>query len=99
MSPLSDPLLTQEEAAELLGVKERFIRRLVQERRISHIKIGRHIRIRQSQLEAFVQTNSRPATDGFAPPQLLATMRGRSRSERHDDRHEVRLQDGKAATS
>ena len=45
MSPGIDRLLTLEQAAEVLGTKPRFMRRLVAERRIRFIYVGRHIRI------------------------------------------------------
>jgi excisionase family DNA binding protein len=37
---MSEPLLNVTEAAERLGCSERFIRRLVQERRIPFFKVG-----------------------------------------------------------
>ena len=49
-----DPLLTIDEAAELLGTGPRFPRRLIAERRIRYVKIGRHVRIEQSALIEFV---------------------------------------------
>ena len=42
------------EAAELLGVTPRFIRRLIHERRIPHHKIGKFIRFRPSDLERWI---------------------------------------------
>ena len=49
-----DTLLTVEQAAECLGTSERFVRRLIAERRITFIKLGRHIRIDPDDLDAFV---------------------------------------------
>jgi excisionase family DNA binding protein len=49
-----DDLHTVPEAAELLHTSERFVRRLIAERRIEFVKIGRHVRIRESALIAFV---------------------------------------------
>jgi excisionase family DNA binding protein len=40
-----DTLMTVEQAAERLGTTERFVRRLVFERRIAYVKLGRHVRI------------------------------------------------------
>jgi excisionase family DNA binding protein len=54
MSPGSDRLLTVEQAAELLGTKPRFTRRLIAERRIRFTRIGRHVRIPESALREFV---------------------------------------------
>ncbi len=53
-----DRLLTVIEAAELLGTSERFPRRLIAERRIQFVKIGRHVRIRESALSAFIEAGS-----------------------------------------
>jgi excisionase family DNA binding protein len=47
-------LLTLAEAAERLGTSVRFIRRLVTERRIAFIKVGRHVRIAENDLNAFI---------------------------------------------
>ena len=47
-------LLTAAEAAEVLGTKERFIRRLVSERRIAFVRLGRHVRIPESALGEYV---------------------------------------------
>ncbi|MEU2628349.1 excisionase family DNA-binding protein [Kitasatospora sp. NPDC007106] len=57
-----DRLLTVKEAAKLLGTwetsKERFPRRLIEERRIAFVKVGRHVRIKESVLAAFVESNT-----------------------------------------
>ena len=47
-------LLRISQAAEYLNVSDRFIRRLVAERRIDFIKVGRFVRIGQDALEAFL---------------------------------------------
>jgi excisionase family DNA binding protein len=47
-------LLTIAQVAELLGTTERFPRRLIAERRIEFIKVGRHVRIRESALADFI---------------------------------------------
>jgi excisionase family DNA binding protein len=49
-----DRLLTVEQAAERLGTSERFVRRLIAERRIAYVKVGRHVRIATGDLEAFI---------------------------------------------
>jgi excisionase family DNA binding protein len=49
-----DRLLTLPEAAERLGTSVRFARRLVAERRIAFVKVGRHVRIDPDDLEAFI---------------------------------------------
>ena len=50
-----DTLLSVEQAAERLGTSVRFVRRLVFERRIAYVKIGRHVRISSRDLDAFVR--------------------------------------------
>ncbi|MEV4110074.1 helix-turn-helix domain-containing protein [Nonomuraea sp. NPDC049695] len=49
-----DKLLNVEEAAELLNTSPRFVRRLIAERRIEFVKLGRPVRIRESALIAYV---------------------------------------------
>jgi len=49
-----DGMLTVKEAAERLGTSERFVRRLIFERRIAYIKLGTHVRISASDLDAFI---------------------------------------------
>lgn len=51
-------LLTFEEAAEALGTPSRFPRRLVAQRRIRFVKVGRYVRIPESAIEAFVQNGT-----------------------------------------
>jgi excisionase family DNA binding protein len=51
---MTDKLLTVEEAADRLGTSVRFVRRLVLERRIAYIKVGRHVRITETDLAGFV---------------------------------------------
>jgi excisionase family DNA binding protein len=52
-----DTLLSVEQAAERLGTSVRFVRRLVFERRIAYVKLGRHIRITARDLDAFVSAS------------------------------------------
>jgi excisionase family DNA binding protein len=49
-----DQLLTPQEAAERLGTSLRFVRRLVFQRRIPYVKVGRHVRLATSDLDAFI---------------------------------------------
>jgi excisionase family DNA binding protein len=51
-------LLTVEEAAERLGTTERFPRRLIAERRIAFVKVGRHVRIAESVLDAYIEAQT-----------------------------------------
>jgi excisionase family DNA binding protein len=47
-------LLTVRQVAELLGTAERFPRRLISERRIRFVRVGRHVRIPESALAEFI---------------------------------------------
>ena len=58
-----DELLTVDEAAERLGTSPRFPRRLITERRITFVRVGRHVRIPAAALEAYVRAQHR-AADG-----------------------------------
>jgi excisionase family DNA binding protein len=55
-APASRRLLTVEAAAERLSTSPRFIRRLIAERRIEFVKVGRHVRIRESVLDEFIRS-------------------------------------------
>ena len=58
-----DRLLTVGEVAEVLGTSVRFPRRLIAERRITYVRVGRHVRIPASALAAFVDASTvAPAT-------------------------------------
>ncbi len=72
MPTSSGRLLTVEAAAEHMSTSVRFIRRLIAERRIEFIKVGRHVRISESALAAFIQA-------GRVEPLAAASIRGRSR--------------------
>ncbi len=54
-------LCSIDEAAEHLGVSVRFVRRLVAERRIRHMKVGRYVRFDRTDLDAFVAAGVREA--------------------------------------
>ena len=47
-------LLTVDEAALQLGTSPRFVRRLIAERRIAFAKLGKHVRLDSSDLDAFI---------------------------------------------
>ena len=49
-----DKLLSVDQAAKRLGTSVRFVRRLVFERRIAYVKLGRHVRIAAHDLDAFI---------------------------------------------
>ena len=57
-------LLTVEAAAKRLSTSPRFIRRLIAERRIEFVKVGRHVRISESALADFIDAGRvEPLTD------------------------------------
>jgi excisionase family DNA binding protein len=49
-----DTLLSVEQAAERLGTSVRFVRRLIAERRIAYVKVGRHVRLDPTDVETFI---------------------------------------------
>lgn len=53
-------MLRVDQAAELLGTGERFVRRLIEERRIEFTKLGRHVRIRRTVLLVFIDEHTVP---------------------------------------
>lgn len=55
---MPDRLLSVPEVAERLGTSERFPRRLVAERRVAFVKVGRHVRIPESALVAFIDAHT-----------------------------------------
>jgi excisionase family DNA binding protein len=68
----AEQLFTVEAAAECLDTTVRFIRRLVAERRIEFVRVGRHVRITESALADFIEA-------GKVPPLNAAQMRPRLR--------------------
>lgn len=62
---MSTGYLTVTEAAEYLNTGDRFVRRLVAERRIAFHKVGAHVRIAVGDLDAFLgATRVEPITRG-----------------------------------
>ena len=70
MHPGIERLLTLQEAAEALGTKLRFTRRLVAERRIRFTHVGRYVRIPESALREFIKA-------GMVEP-VTVTRKGRA---------------------
>ena len=62
------PLLDVNEVARRLGTEPRFVRRLIAERRIEFHKLGRHVRISEAALAAFIKA-------GRVPPVTSARRR------------------------
>ncbi|CCH90571.1 Excisionase [Modestobacter italicus] len=61
-TPLGDPgqLLTIDQAAEYLSTGQRFVRRLISERRIPYVKLGKHVRLERSALDGFINDGRIP---------------------------------------
>lgn len=57
-----DPLLPVAEFASYCGVSERMGRRLIAERRVDYVKVGKHVRVRRSAADAFLAAGTVPAS-------------------------------------
>ncbi|MGW1869760.1 excisionase family DNA-binding protein [Streptomyces mauvecolor] len=55
---MNERYLTVAQVAELLGTTVRFPRRLIEERRIVYVKVGRHVRIPESAVREFIVSNT-----------------------------------------
>lgn len=64
-------LLTVAQAADVLGTTERFPRRLIAERRIRFVRVGRHVRIPESALAEFIDA-------GVVEPMTSTRRKGRA---------------------
>jgi excisionase family DNA binding protein len=58
---MQDSLLDVAEAAQRLGVSERWVRRAIAERRLPFVKIGRHVRFDPADLDEYTRRNRVPA--------------------------------------
>lgn len=54
---MEDELLTADEVAARLKATPRFVRRLVAERRIAFVKVGRLVRFEASAVAAYIESN------------------------------------------
>ena len=54
MKDATEQMMDVAEVAKRLGVGERFVRRLVEERRISYFKIGRHVRFMRHDVDGWI---------------------------------------------
>jgi excisionase family DNA binding protein len=59
-------LVDVETVAKLLGVGERYVRRLVAERQIEFIKVGHYVRFDQNAVRKWVEDRRRPAASSPA---------------------------------
>ncbi|WP_405616805.1 helix-turn-helix domain-containing protein [Streptomyces sp. NBC_00076] len=55
---MGDRLLNVAEAGDMLGTGERFVRRLIAERRIRYVKLGRPVRIPESAITEYVEART-----------------------------------------
>ncbi|MFI0860533.1 MULTISPECIES: excisionase family DNA-binding protein [Streptomyces] len=55
---MTDRYLSVDQVAEVLGTTPRFPRRLIAERRIAFVKVGRHVRIPESALAAYIEAHT-----------------------------------------
>ncbi|MEH0545666.1 helix-turn-helix domain-containing protein [Streptomyces sp. B21-105] len=69
---MADRLLTVAEAGEMLGTGERFVRRLIAERRIRYVKLGRPVRVPESAIAEYVEART------VAPVRRVRTRFGRA---------------------
>ncbi len=54
-------LLTVEQAADYLNITEHFVRRLIRERRIPFLKVGRLVRLRRTDIDEYLASRLVPA--------------------------------------
>jgi excisionase family DNA binding protein len=57
-------LLTIDQLAERLGITVRHVRRLVAERRVPYVKVGRLVRFDPSEIARWLRDSAHPAADG-----------------------------------
>jgi excisionase family DNA binding protein len=55
---MSDPVLTIPEVARYLKMSKSKVYYLVQQRKIPHIKIGRNVRVRERDIQLWLEANS-----------------------------------------
>src|SRR5215216_939235 len=60
--PLEKELLSAEDVAELIGVKESTVWRWCREGNLPCLKVGKHWRVRREALEDFLRRSERPST-------------------------------------
>ncbi len=54
--------------AELLGVQPRYVRRLVQERRVPYLKCGHYVRFELREIDVWLDETRRPQLRRTLPP-------------------------------
>jgi excisionase family DNA binding protein len=58
MSKSTSKLLTVHQAADRLGTSVRFPRRLIAERRITFVRVGRHVRIPEGTIDELIASGT-----------------------------------------
>ena len=79
MQEISPVTLTVTEASQFLGLGEQTVRRLTNERRIPHIRIGKLVKYTREGLEEYLreeQQRSREPLDAYPAPPVRAGRRG-----------------------
>lgn len=71
----TEQLLDIADSAERLGVGGRFVRRVVNERRIPFFKIGRHIRFNPDDVEDWIARSRIEPSQRFTGRQLAGSRR------------------------
>lgn len=60
MSPFTSSLLDTAQTADYLGTTVRHVQNLIYHRRIPYVKVGRFVRFRPSDLDAWLDANTVP---------------------------------------
>lgn len=64
MTKTTGKLLSVHQAAQRLGTSVRFPRRLIAERRITFVRLGRHVRIPEAAIDAMIASGTVEPVDG-----------------------------------
>ncbi len=71
---LNQGLIDIGDVATLLGRSERFVRRLVEENRISFIKVGKYVMFRRSDVEDWIDARTVPRNTSTEPADSRHTV-------------------------
>jgi excisionase family DNA binding protein len=74
---VTSPLFTLDETAEYLRTTERHVRRLVEERRLPFVKVGKFVRIRRVDCDAFIEAGLVVGSE-WRPTVVKIQRRGRA---------------------
>ncbi|MFD8393500.1 excisionase family DNA-binding protein [Streptomyces sp. NPDC059680] len=55
---MNERYLSVDQVADVLGTTVRFPRRLIEERRITYVKVGRHVRIPESAVRDYIAAHT-----------------------------------------